>query len=593
MALTTAVVAIASLGAISEFARDLTARTGLAASFFVSNVYLYRSPTGYFDVAPTANPLLHMWSLSVEEQFYLVFPAVLVLSALLARRSSRPARPIITTVLLVLAAASLLLCVVATRGGAGTGVLSSRFAFYMAPARAWEFAVGALLQLGAHRAARIPRAPAIVIGLAGAVLIALGATVITATTPFPGTAALLPVLGTGLLLVAGTATTGGISSLLGLRPVTVIGDLSYSWYLWHWPVIVFTAALWPGADRLKIVAAAASIVPAAVSYRWLERPIHLNPGWKGVRAVGLASVCIAVPVVACLVLVRAPLPTPSASTHALLQATRQNHADRTRGCNKGLPVARQPSRCTWSVADPSGRIVLLGDSNAGHMTEPLAAAANRLGYDFTVTTLPDCPFIDARIAGGQADSGTCRRYVQTTTRGLLADPPALVVLGASTSIYLRPGSAVTLTDPATGTVAGGEQDKVAAWSAALHRTLTTFERAGIRTLVVHAVPQWLTWDARNCAAIRVYFAPRSCGAQQSRAEDAHFRANAVTAETAAVRTVPTARAVDVTDEICDRRACATNRGDFWVYRDGRHLSVRGSLLLTDTFAAALRTSLAG
>ncbi len=115
MALTTAVVAIASLGAISEFARDLTARTGLAASFFVSNVYLYRSPTGYFDVAPTANPLLHMWSLSVEEQFYLVFPAVLVLSALLARRSSRPARPIITTVLLVLAAASLLLCVVATR----------------------------------------------------------------------------------------------------------------------------------------------------------------------------------------------------------------------------------------------------------------------------------------------------------------------------------------------------------------------------------------------------------------------------------------------------------------------------------------------
>jgi SGNH domain (fused to AT3 domains) len=151
---------------------------------------------------------------------------------------------------------------------------------------------------------------------------------------------------------------------------------------------------------------------------------------------------------------------------------------------------------------------------------------------------------------------------------------------------------VTLTDPATGTVASGEQDKVAAWSAALHRTLTTFERAGIPTLAVHAVPQWLTWDARDCAAIRVYFAPRSCGAHQSRADDLRFRANALTAETAAVRTVPTAHAVDLTDEICDPRACVTNRGDFWVYRDGRHLSVRGSLMLTDAFVDAIKASLA-
>ncbi|MBK5288258.1 MAG: acyltransferase [Acidimicrobiia bacterium] len=142
LALTTAVVAITSIAAISEFTRAITARTGIAASFFVANIYLYRSPAGYFDVAPTANPLLHLWSLSVEEQFYLAFPAVLVAGTLLARRFSRNPRPVITALLVALAGASLALSLVATNADAGAGTLNSRFAFYMAPTRAWEFTAG-------------------------------------------------------------------------------------------------------------------------------------------------------------------------------------------------------------------------------------------------------------------------------------------------------------------------------------------------------------------------------------------------------------------------------------------------------------------
>ncbi|MBK5288257.1 MAG: acyltransferase [Acidimicrobiia bacterium] len=372
--------------------------------------------------------------------------------------------------------------------------------------------------------------------------------------------------------------------------MTLIGDLSYSWYLWHWPLIVFAAALWPGDEGAKAVAALVSIVPAAGSYRWVERPIHLDPAWKGRRALGLATACIAIPVVACLVLDRAPLPHPSGSTRALLQTTHL-HADRTRGCNRGLPVAEQPARCSWTVPDPQGRVVLLGDSNAGQFTEPLARASNRLGSDFTVTTLPSCPFIDTVIRGGPQDSERCRQYVERTTRGLVANPPSLITLGASTSSYLRPGSPVTLTDPTTGTVASTDSDKRDAWAAALHRTLVKFERSGIPTLVVHAIPQWLTWDARECAAIRVYLAPRTCGARQSRAADARFRHNALVAESDAVRGVRTASTVDFTDKICQPTECVTNRKDFWVYRDGHHLSVRGALSLTDTLETALRPSL--
>ena len=206
LALTTAVVAIASIGAISQFTRGITARTGIAASLIVSNIYLYRSPNGYFDLDPSRNPLLHMWSLSVEEQFYLVFPALLVGALIVARRTGRDRRTVMALTIAAVASISFVLSVIATNAGPNAGGLNSRFAFYMAPTRAWEFAAGALLGLFAAKLARVPAGVALGAGVAGAGLVAAGALLIDGSTAFPGTAALLPVVGTALLLVAGART---------------------------------------------------------------------------------------------------------------------------------------------------------------------------------------------------------------------------------------------------------------------------------------------------------------------------------------------------------------------------------------------------
>ena len=584
-ALTISVVAVLSLGAINSATQSVTARTGISGSLFTANVVLARATNGYFDVATTANPLLHIWTLSVEEQFYLVFPALILLGLFLSR-SRRPGvapRAVVVLVGLVAIASFGIGWYASTHTVHVPGFpSSSQFAFYMAPARAWEFAVGALVALGAPRWRRMPAAAAHLVAATGLVLVMIGAFGIDGTTPFPGTAALWPVAGTALMIVAGTRTRAGIPGVLGLGPLATVGDYSYSWYLWHWPLIVFFASLLPKEGTAPIIGAAVSIVPAWLSYRFLESRLRRDRRIRGVRALVTALVCIAVPVVLCLALLEAPKPTASASTRALLRTIHANHADRIRGCNRGVPYGRAQPRCTWSVPNARGTIVLIGDSNAGHFTEPAVAAANAAGYDLVVRTFPDCPFVDLRVspAGRPQLAPHCRRFAAASLHGMEEHPPSLVIIAASGPLYLV--STATFRDPETGRTATTPASKAALWTVGLRRTLERLHTAGVPTVVVHTVPQWRNWDPRTCANALVYLSPRSCGADQTRAEVAAFRARSLAADDAALRDVPGTTGVDFLDDLC-ARVCSTNRGNFWIYRDGRHLSVAGARTLTSRF----------
>ena len=601
-ALTISVVALASIAAISPSAQETTARTGVAGSLFVSNLLLARQRNGYFDVAATSNPLLHIWSLSVEEQFYIVFPALLVLGFFLARRRFPQTDPrrVIGTIVGVVAVVSFILSWYATTHTFPIDASSSAWiralfpgrtlvqtAFYLAPTRAWEFAVGALLALGVPHISRLPRVIALWSGVLGAVIVAWGAFAISDSTPFPGTAALLPVVGTGLLIIAGTVAPNRVSSLLSLRPMTWVGDLSYSWYLWHWPLIVFAGALFPMEDNVALIGAAISVLPAWWSFKYVETPLRRDTRVRGRRAVAVALVCIVVPIAACVVLLRAPKPPRSEATAALLTSV-GGHADQLRGCNRGLAPAAQPSACTWRVPSPRGTVVLLGDSNAGHFAEPAAAASNGLGLNFTASTFPECPMVDLIITNPRSPAlrGRCRHFVTATLRQLTAARPNLVILAASGPLSIN--SRTSFRDPISGVQASSPRAKARLWSGGLGRVLERLARADIPTVVIHTVPQWGTWDLRACAEARVYLAPQSCGADQTRAEVAAFRQRSLDAENRALRTVPTATGVDFIAELCGANRCATNRGNQWLYRDGRHLSVYGSRTLTHRFIEIIR-----
>lgn len=586
-ALTISFVAIASIAAISPSAQKTTGTTGIAGSLFTANMLLSRARNGYFDVAPTSNPLLHIWSLSVEEQFYLVFPALLVVGFLIARKRfpTTDPRRVVGAIVGVVAGGSFLVSWYMTNHSFAVGGLAfnPQTAFYLAPTRAWEFAIGALIALVVPMIVRLPRSIAPALALAGAALVVVGAWGISGTTPFPGTAALFPVIGTGLLIVAGTVAANPISTVLSLRPLIRIGDLSYSWYLWHWPFIVFASALFPAEGRAPLIAAAISLLPAWLSFRYLETPIRLDTRIRGRRALTVAVICIVVPAGCSLVLLHAPKPPPSAATKSFLVSTGLNHQDQARRCNEGVPVALLADRCTWPVANAHGRVILIGDSNAGHFVEPAAKASNELGLDLTVATYPDCPFVDLIIQNQSRPAATtrCRNFVTQSLRQIVAEKPNLVLIAASGPLYFT--SRNTFRDPTSGQRSTTPEGRANLWSDGLGRVLRQLSAAQIPTVLIRTVAQWESWDARSCAEARAYLAPRSCGADQTRAEVNAFRRRNVAADDRALRTAPAVAAIDFTDALCSPKRCATNRQNLWLYKDGRHLSVPGALTLTGEF----------
>ncbi len=274
-----AVVAAAAVAALFLlFPADLRrfGESVAATALFVSNFDFWQQ-SGYFDAGAEAKPLLHTWSLAVEEQFYLLFPLLLGLFRSAGRRG------------LLLLAGGLALA------SFGFGLWAVRaypaMAFYLAPARVWELMLGAILAL-----AEVPRPPrwiAEALSLLGLALLAVAVFAFSPDTPMPGANALLPCLGAALLIYANGAGDTLAARGLSLRPMVFAGLISYSLYLWHWPVFVFARYLrvapLGAAETLALIALSVGL--AVLSWRFVERPFrdpaaavaakHLHLGRRG------------------------------------------------------------------------------------------------------------------------------------------------------------------------------------------------------------------------------------------------------------------------------------------------------------------------
>ena len=275
LALTVTGTVLISAVVMSPFIDQPTAAaTGLGAMLLGANVVIAATTGNYFDAPAETNPLLNMWSLSVEEQFYLVFPALLAIGWLLFSRGAIRR----TIPFLLVGGIAVLSFMLAIRGldeNPKTGIDGFLLGFYSPVTRAWEFAVGALLALALSRRIRMPsQAFMTLIALAGISLLFVSLWVITDSTPFPSAWTLLPVTGTLLLIFAGSRGTNAVSNFLSLSPMVRIGDWSYSIYLWHWPIIVFAVYLWPFAPYIAVIAALVSVIPALFSYYLVEQPLR-------------------------------------------------------------------------------------------------------------------------------------------------------------------------------------------------------------------------------------------------------------------------------------------------------------------------------
>ncbi|MEU9076377.1 acyltransferase family protein [Kitasatospora sp. NPDC048538] len=441
----------------TDLARDLIA----AAGQFV-NWRFVGQQTDYLAAERDPSPLQHFWSLGVENQFYLLWGVLLLgLARYLHGRRRTLAIGLATGAIGVL---SLLLCVRWT-------ATSAPLAYFSTGSRLWEFAAGAgAALLGRALATRADRPGTArtlrLLGWAGAAAVLAPVLLYDRNTPFPGTAALPPVLGTAAVLLAGPAHralgAADAGRLLATRPLRAAGRLSYAWYLWHWPVLTIAQARYGTLPWTTLAAlTAASALPAWLTLRFVEQPLRYGSSPAPRRGLAVGASALVIPLIAALTLgggtVRAlggtadaPVAAPAGAPDgpALLApgtrllgltpslARAREDFPPGKGCEIPLNADSSP-RCLFGAEDSPDRIVLLGDSHAGQWISAALAMAEQRHWALEVLVKPGCPLatltVRNNVLGRTFDE--CDRWRENTLTRLTAGPRPRLVLMAGLNRY--------------------------------------------------------------------------------------------------------------------------------------------------------------
>ena len=373
--------------------RDLSA-VGLGALGFCTNIVLFFRTSDYLSGVTAPSSLRHFWSLAVEEQFYLLWP--LVVFAALKYGKVNWKQWLIGAGALA-GVASLITSVLITKGHPGAG-------YYLPYSRFWEIGAGALLALTGSRFDKVPNMARAVGGWIGLIAIITSAVIFSESTVFPGYAAMLPVVATVFVLVAGSAKFGPVS-LLSLEPMQSLGARSYSLYLWHWPLLVLIEARFgtPSAwGKAWIVVA--SLVFSAISYRAIEQPVRHNT-WlsaNSVRSLGAAGLALSLSFSAVVVLF-AVSPRIDAGSLALAEAELASEAGiegSTDAASNGLGVLPEVKPVN---------VLLLGDSTLAALRWYEEGAKSLKGFSYTL------------------DAESCRRISEWSCYGREYRTPSNVV----------------------------------------------------------------------------------------------------------------------------------------------------------------------
>jgi peptidoglycan/LPS O-acetylase OafA/YrhL len=276
----------------------------LAASLFYANVHFAVTTTNYFAQASTTmpSPFQHFWSLSVEEQFYLVWAPVVASVFYVCRRLTRRGSPERQRDEYVRRAATWVIgivigtaCVMSLAWSIQDTATDPQAAYFSAPARVWELGGGAMLALVAARARELPRRLRELLGWLGLAMIIAAALLYSSQTSFPGDAALLPVIGSALIIVAGMKPThAGVDRVLSARPLPYVGDRSYAFYLWHYPALIL---VWQATGRvlpvgINLVLLTGAFMFSAFTYRFYENPLRFARWLRGRRTAAMVAVAL-------------------------------------------------------------------------------------------------------------------------------------------------------------------------------------------------------------------------------------------------------------------------------------------------------------
>jgi len=574
LALVTTVTVLASWALLPLQSQGFTGATGIAASVFLANFEIMRSTGGYFGPAADENALLHTWSLGVEEQFYLLFPALLFLGWSVWARCRRARTSASLTVLAVLVV-SFALSLVLSRGAALPGISDPRdFAFYSSPTRAWQFAAGSMLALHWQTVEaardRLPSWTVTATAWAGGTALAF-ATFELRGTGYPGTAALIPTLGTVVLLASTDADRSPVGRVLASRPMTWIGDLSYSIYLWHWPLLVLGNQLIEDPRvRTSLLLVLASFIPAWLSYRYVEDPIRTASGIRGRRVLALGAVCVILPATLSLALLAGSAKSWGNPELARWEELRtEQPTSRSAGCHSSTTddLGAPMESCIFGEGD-QGFVMVVGDSLAAALGDSVIAALDGTGYRAAIRTANGCPFVDDPGAWTMWTQPEllegCVLGVQREWEEIASLNPAVVVIANRGTQYV----------PHARFLATGE-DAALKWGESTEITLRTLQELGIPTLLVHQVPEHPT-DLARCT--KSWGVDMGCTSSARGYSDRRLQ-DIVAAERTAAEGVPGSTAWDPSEVMCDDTTCHREHAGAPTYRDDSHINPSAAALL--------------
>lgn len=348
-----------------------------ATSVYVSNITFWLGSGDYFGVKSEFQPLLHTWSLAVEEQFYIVFPIILIVAARYGNRAWSKGAVALCFI------ASLALGIYATQAAPVAS-------FYLLPTRAWELLAGSLLALGV---AGTPRRVALAeaASVAGLLLIVAPIFLYSAHTPFPGLAAIPPVLGAALILYAGTGEhKTAIARLLSHPVPRFFGLISYSLYLWHWPIIVFLRTYFLDLDLpLRLLVLPLSVAAATVSWRYIERPFRKPRAPVSRRRLFVTTAVLTAAIGGTgLAFARDGLPW-RVSREIVTIADKATYQGPPRLCGSAFAKRRTPATvCVRGAPGAEPSLLVIGDSHADALAQTVfeaAGQAGRSGYQISDT----------------------------------------------------------------------------------------------------------------------------------------------------------------------------------------------------------------
>lgn len=588
LALVVSVVALLSAILLPPFGIMQTAvQTGIGAIFLSANRTIANTTGGYFDALATTNPLLNTWSLSVEEQFYIFFPLIFLISWHIKKVSRSNFFPII-----ILTATSGFFFIIGNEKLSPNLISNDNWllGFYSPLTRAWEFILGAIFALIAKNLV-ISRRVSFAISFIGIGMIASASFLITNATSYPGVWTILPAGGIVLIIAGGLNKDAIITKIISLRPLVRIGDFSYSIYLWHWPFIVFGTVLWPG-HNVHLLAAVLSLIPALASYFFIEQPLRkFNITDKKKNTKMVIYILIPPILISGLLLIAAKEGYWIKNIQRIQAAQSTKFAGSIKDCYDAN--ALNSKECLLNASSKGSPIYLVGDSHAVQLSDGVVAAGkslNRPVYSFSKSS---CPFIDIYISNPIIldpedriiQMNSCRNFYERTESWLKQQKPGTVIIAFIDHYWTYSGISIgndrenLSTEPSV---------TAAVLEKSLRNTIKLLENFGHDVVVVLPIPTYqipYVGPMRKCSGWSLF--KEKCNwmmpleASLSNLKPAHLGTLHATHGTKA-------KIMDLSSTLCPKGVCGRIPEVIWT-PDGLHISPSTSMFIAPEFVKALQS----